>query len=63
MQGTIPTQALMPNVHQEVEKKMCFIPRLGDMVESGYCYLNAQRSFQEPAIWEQGCPNGKKAEG
>lgn len=29
MQGTIPTQALMPNVHQEVEKKCASFQDLG----------------------------------
>lgn len=33
---------------------------LGTVVETGYCYLNAQRTFQEPAIWEQGCQKARK---
>lgn len=51
MDGTIPPKAFVPKVHTEVEKKKLLSSKNWvPVVEIGYCYLNAQHTFQTPVI-------------
>lgn len=45
MHGMVLTKAFMPSVRREVEKMLLSSKKLGTVVETGYCYLNAQCTF------------------
>ena len=53
----------MPSVHTEVEKMLLSSKKRGLVVETGYCYLNAQCTVRTLAAWEQEYPNSKQAQG